>query len=254
MTFLRSLLFNLAFYLWTTVCCLLLAAALPLPRRVMVAGVRRYMQSLALLERVILGLGYRVVGREHVPAGPYILAAKHQSTWETMKLLLLADDPAIVLKRELMWIPLWGWFAAKAGMIPVNRGAGSSAVVALLAAARQRAAQGRPIVIFPQGTRTAPGTWRPYRVGIAALYEALELPVVPMALNSGVFWGRRQFLKRPGTVTVEYLPPIPPGLGRARMLARLEAELEAATDRLVVAAGGPPTVRPERGTAVKAAS
>lgn len=257
MIVLRSLAFNLVFYAWTTLCCLLLVPTLALPRRVLVEGVRLYMLSLSLAERAILGLDWRVLGREHLPPGPFILAAKHQSTWETMKLFLLARDPAVVLKRELMWIPIWGWFARKAGMIPVNRGAGSSAVIGMIAEARKRAAEGRPIVIFPQGTRTAPGTWRPYRVGSAALYEALDLPVVPMALNSGVFWPRRQFVKRPGTVTVELLPAIPPGLGRAEMLRRLEAELEAATDRLVVAAGGPPTVRPERrerGTVAKAAS
>ena len=184
-----------------------------------------------------------MVGTEHIPDGPYILAAKHQSTWETMKLHLLVDDPAIIMKRELMLIPVWGWFAVKARMIPVHRGGRSKAIASIIEGAHRSSAQGRPLVIFPQGTRTAAGTFRPYRVGVAAIYEALDLPVVPMALNSGVFWPRREFIKRSGTITVEFLPPIPPGLDRDAFLKRLEDELESATDRLVTAVGGPATDR-----------
>lgn len=239
---LRSHLFNAVFFVWTTLCCVGLLWMLLLPKRGFLAVVRWYLRSLALLERAILRLDHRVVGREHLPAAPFLVAAKHQSTWETMKLHLLFDDPAVVLKRELMWLPIWGWYAAKAELIPVDRGGRSKAVASMIDGARRVARQRRPIVIFPQGTRVAPGVYAPYRIGIAALYDALDLPVVPMALNSGVFWGRRSFRKKPGTVTVEFLPPIPPGLPRDAFLERLERQLEAATDRLVVAAGGPPTV------------
>ncbi|NNG04881.1 MAG: 1-acyl-sn-glycerol-3-phosphate acyltransferase [Inquilinus sp.] len=245
MVALRSLAFNIAFYLWTAVCCLGLLWTLVIPRRAMLWMIRTfYFHGIYVIERAILDLDYRVIGRQHIPDGPFILAAKHQSVWETMKLHLLVDDPVIVLKRELMFVPIWGWYAAKAKLIPVVRGAGGKAVASIVAGARERAIPlGRPIVIFPQGTRVAAGTHRPYRVGIAALYEALDLPVLPMALNSGVFWPRRKFLKKPGTITVEFLPPIPPGLGRDAFLKRLEGDLEAVTERLVLEVGGPATDR-----------
>jgi 1-acyl-sn-glycerol-3-phosphate acyltransferase len=181
-------------------------------------------------------LRYEVRGREYLPAGPCLVAAKHQSAWETLKLHLLLPDPAVVLKRELTRLPVWGWFAVKAGMIPVDRGARGRALASLLAGARQVVAEGRPIVIFPQGTRTAPGTHHPYRIGVGMLYEQLHLPIVPMALNSGLYWPRRAFLKRPGTIVVEFLPPIQPGLDRHQAMHELEARLEAATDRLVAEA------------------
>ncbi len=246
MIVIRSLVFNTTFYLWTLVACLAIVWTLPFPRGVLMGCVRFYLATIHLLEKHVLGLDYRVEGLERVPPAPYILAAKHQSTWETMKLhrILARDDPAVVLKQELMWIPFWGWYAARARMIAVNRAGRGKAMHSLLTAARQRAADGRAIAIFPQGTRVAPGTWQPYRAGTFALYEALDLPVVPMALNSGVFWPRRRFLKQPGTITVRFLPPIEPGLDRHAFRHRLEDALEDATDALVVAAGGPPAPRP----------
>lgn len=243
-TILRSLLFNLAFFGWTTLMCFALLWMLLLPRRGMVHVVEWYLGTVHFLERTIIGIDYEVRGRENLPEGACLLAAKHQSAWETMKLHLVADDPAIVLKRELMWIPIWGWYARKAGMIAVDRGARGRAMASLLAGARRVAAEGRPIVIFPQGTRTAPGTWRPYRAGIGVLYEELGLPIVPVAVNAGLYWPRRSFHKRPGTVVVEFLPPILPGLKRDAAMRLLVDRLETATDRLVTAAGGPATERP----------
>ncbi|MGL4964990.1 MAG: lysophospholipid acyltransferase family protein [Inquilinus sp.] len=249
MTILRSALFNLLFFGWTTLCCFALLPALFLPHRVTMAWIFVWLRGVHWVEKTILGIDYRVVGRENLPDGACIVAAKHQSAWETLKLHLLLPDPAIVLKSELLKVPVWGKYLLKTGMIPVDRGAGSRAVRAMIEHAKVRVAEGRPIAIFPQGTRTAPGTWRPYRIGVGALYEGLSVPVVPMALNSGVFWGRRAFRKRPGTITVEFLPPIPPGLPREEMMRRLEDELETASERLSVAAGGPPTPRPAGATA-----
>ena len=240
---LRSLAFNLIFYVWTALFCIAISWTLLMPRKVMMWAVMQYLHSLHWIERLVLRLDYTVIGQEHVPDGTFLLAAKHQSTWETMKLHMLVGDPAVILKRELMFIPLWGWYAAKARMIPVHRGGRSKAIASIVAGSRRVAAEGRPVVIFPQGTRTAAGSYRPYRIGVAALYEELSLPVVPMALNSGVFWPRHKFMKRPGTITVEFLPPIPPGLDRDVFLKRLEDELETATDRLVTAVGGPATDR-----------
>ncbi|WP_207456361.1 lysophospholipid acyltransferase family protein [Azospirillum sp. SYSU D00513] len=245
MILLRSLLFNVAFNLWTALMCFALLWMLLLPRERMIRVVVWYLRTVAWMERVIVGIRYEVRGREHLPrSGSYILAAKHQSAWETMKLHLLVEDPAVVLKRELMRIPIWGWYAAKARMIPVDRGARGRAIASLTRNATPVRDEGRPIVIFPQGTRVAPGDYRPYRVGVGVLYETLEIPIVPMALNAGLYWPRRSFLKRPGTVVVEFLPPIPAGLPRAEAMRLLEERLEEATDRIVVAAGGPPTPRP----------
>ncbi len=239
MLLVRSFCFNALFYSFTVAVCLVMLWALALPRRPFLAVVRWYLSSIAVFERAILGLRYQVGGRERVPAGcRVIIAAKHQSAWETLKLHLLFDDPAIVLKRELIEVPLWGWFARRLEMIPVDRGARSRAVSAMLETARRRVAAGRPLVIFPQGTRVAPGDHRAYRIGVGVLYEELGLPVVPMALNSGVFWPRRRFVKTPGTITVAFLEPIAAGLPRDEMMATLEARLEAETDRLVAAARG----------------
>lgn len=246
MIFLRSLLFNVAFILWTAFMCVGLLWMLLLPRDQMMAVVRWYLRTIAWMERTFLGLHYEVRGRENLPAkGSYILAAKHQSAWETMKLHAILGDPAVILKRELTWIPTWGWYAKKSHMIAIDRGKRGKAIASLIRNSKPVVAEGRPIVIFPQGTRVAPGTYRNYRVGVGVLYDELKLPIVPMALNAGLYWPRRSFLKKPGTIVVEILPPIPPGLPRAEMMQELETRLEEATDRLVTAAGGPPTVRPQ---------
>ncbi|CAO3438301.1 lysophospholipid acyltransferase family protein [Azospirillum endophyticum] len=246
MIWIRSLAFNIAFHAWTALMCVALLWMLLLPRPQMVAVVVWYLRTVGWLERTLVGIRYEVRGRENLPDGPYLLAAKHQSAWETMKLHLLVKDPAIILKRELMWIPIWGWYAAKAKMIPVDRGAGGAAIKSLIRNSRPVRDEGRPIVIFPQGTRVAPGAYRPYRIGVGVLYESLQIPIVPMALNAGLYWPRHSFLKRPGTVVVEFLPPIMPGRPRAEAMRELEERLEAASDRLVTTAGGPPTLRPSQ--------
>lgn len=246
MILLRSLLFNAAFIVWTALMCVGLLWMLLLPRDQMMAVVRWYLSSIAWMERAFLGLRYEVRGLENLPAnGSFIIAAKHQSAWETMKLHLIFHDPAVILKRELTWIPTWGWYARKSRMIAVDRGARGRALTSMIENSRPVVAEGRPIVIFPQGTRVAPGKYVGYRIGVGVLYDELKLPVVPVALNSGLYWPRRSFLKKPGTIVVEILPPIAPGLTRAQLMRELETRLEDASDRLVVAAGGPPTARPQ---------
>jgi len=233
MLILRSLAFNI-FYFGFTICCLIfLMWLLLLPRRLVIPMVCWYLRVIYRMERLLLGLDYRVVGTENMPPYPFLIAAKHQSLWETMKLHLIFKDPAVILKRELMQVPVWGWFAKKTKMIPVDRGAGGKAIHSMIDGAKETVADGRPIVIFPQGTRVGPDSYKPYKVGIYALYEALDLPVLPMALNSGVFWRRRAFTKSPGTITVELLPAIQPGLDRATFLHQLEESMESASRRLV---------------------
>lgn len=230
---LRSLAFNVGWYLGSVLLALAGAPLLLAPRRVVVAWARAWIVFVLWWLRLTCGLTHRVVGLENLPSGPVIIACKHQSTWETLAFTLLFSDIAIVLKRELLFIPIVGWAMARAGNIAVARGDGASALRGLVKQSKAAIADGRSIVIFPEGTRVAPGDRRPYQVGTAALYRQLGVPVVPMALNSGLFWGRRKWIKRPGTITLEVLPPIAPGLRREAFMETLRDRIETATARLV---------------------
>jgi 1-acyl-sn-glycerol-3-phosphate acyltransferase len=230
---LRSLAFNVGWYLGTTAIALVGLPLLLAPRRWVVGWARLWIAFVLWWLRVTVGLTHRVVGRENLPAGPAILASKHQSSWETLSFTLLFDDIAVVLKRELLFIPVVGWAMARAGNVAVTRGDGAAALRGLVKRARAAIAEGRSIVIFPEGTRVAPGDSRPYQVGTAALYRQLGVPVVPIALNSGLFWGRRKWIKRPGVLTLQILPPIQPGLSRDAFMKTLQESIEGATARLV---------------------
>lgn len=240
MPYLRAFLFNALFYLVTAFLAVAGLPTLLFGHRAVVALARLWIAVTLWLLRHLIGLDHRVAGRERIPATPVIFAVKHQSTWETLALVLLLDDPIYVLKRELTWIPLFGQYILAAGALAVDRGAGASALRKLVRAAERAAPSGRPLLIFPEGTRVAPGQRRPYQPGIAALYDRLGRPVVPVALNSGLYWGRRSFLKKPGTITLEFLEPIPPGLDRRRFMAELEARIEGAAQRLIAQAGAAP--------------
>jgi 1-acyl-sn-glycerol-3-phosphate acyltransferase len=234
----RSAVFNLALWSWTGI---MLVAAMPwlaFPPRFMLAHSRAWMRGVQFLLTSFVGLDYEVRGRPSGPLPPAIFALKHQSAWETLAVHLLLDGAAIALKRELTQIPLFGWTLLHAGMIRVDRRGGPRALRSLVEGGRAALARGSPIVIFPEGTRVPPGERRPYQPGVAALYRHLDCPVVPVALNSGVFWPRRSFLKRPGRIVVEFLPTIEPGLERKAFMAELRNRLEPATDRLVVEARG----------------
>jgi 1-acyl-sn-glycerol-3-phosphate acyltransferase len=178
----------------------------------------------------IAGLGLEIRGR--MPeAGGVLIAVKHLSMWETVAMQALYADPAIVIKRELLWIPFYGWYCRKMRMIAVDRGAGMQAIRALLASAKSAAKDGRPIVIFPEGTRREIGAPPDYKRGVSALYGGLDVPCVPVALNSGLYWGG--FLRRPGKIVLEFLEPIAPGLPRREFMALLESRIEEATNRLL---------------------
>jgi 1-acyl-sn-glycerol-3-phosphate acyltransferase len=229
---LRSILFNLAYGLWTAAMHVVCLPLLLLPRGWTYAAARIWIGGTIWLLRVLVGLDWRAVGIENMPQGPAIYAAKHQSAWETLVLSRYLDFPAFVLKKELLSIPLFGWFIRKAGMIAVDRRAGANALRLMSRQAEAVFATGRSVLIFPEGTRVAPGQQRPYHPGVAALYTQLNVPVVPVALNSGLFWGRKAFVKKPGTITVEFLPPIPPGLDRKAMMKELEARIETSATAL----------------------
>jgi len=232
----RSILFNLLFYLGTGILCVLGLPVLLMTRRAGAKFGHDWGLWTLWLASWSVGLRYRVIGREHLPAGPSIIAMKHQSAWDTFAAAALFEDPAIVIKRELRVIPFYGWYLRKAGMIFVDREVGTAALRRMLTDARRAVAEGRPILIFPEGTRTKVGANAPYHPGVGALVRDLKLPLVPVALNSGLYWGRRHFLKRPGTITVEILPPLSPDKERRLLTETLRDRIEAATTRLVTAA------------------
>jgi 1-acyl-sn-glycerol-3-phosphate acyltransferase len=229
----RSLVFNALFYLNVIVLMIVALPTLALPYRFLPPFIRSYSRSSLWLLRVICGTKVEWRGAEKIPKGASIVACKHQSLWETFSLYAVLEDPAYVLKRELMWIPLFGWYMAKAGLIPIDRGAGLSALSRMTARARATLARSRQVVIFPEGTRRPPGAPPVYRPGVAHLYSKAGVTCVPLALNSGLFWPRRSLLRFPGTILVEVLDPIAPGLDSRAFLARLQSVLEEATARLV---------------------
>lgn len=236
--FLRSLLFNVAFFGWTLIYGIAALPFLAMPRRIALAVARFWNRSVMALVRLIAGIGFEIRGREFLSNKPAILAVKHQSAFETLALPLILDDPLFVVKRELFWIPLFGWYLARLGNIGIDRSAGPSALKAIVREAKAALAAGHSVIIFPEGTRVAPGKTRPYGPGIAALYGMLDAPVVPVALNSGLFWGRRRFGKRPGTVAIEFLAPIAPGLDRHQFLAELQKRIEDRSGQLAAEATG----------------
>ena len=231
--FVRSLLFNVLFYVNIIVRMIVALPIILLPRRFLLGVLRRYARSSLWLLRVICGVTVEWRGREKIPEGACIVACKHQSFWETFALFEVLRDPTYVLKRELMWLPLFGWLARKARMIPIDRGTRVTALGRMAAAARREIEGSRQIVNFPEGTRQAPGAAPRYLSGVAYLYSEIGLPCVPVALNSGLYWPRRSLLRFPGTVLVEVLDPIPPGLDKRAFLARLRSVIEEATTRLV---------------------
>jgi len=238
MQHLRSLLFNIFFFAWLILVLLVMWLFLPFPRKVMQEAVRIWSRGLQLGARLLIGVTYEVRGRENLPDGAAVIASKHQSAWDTAIFYCLLPDPIYIMKQELMRIPLWGWYARKCEAIGVDRSGGASALKAMVADTLAGLARDRQVIIFPEGTRTPPGMRRDYHPGIAAIYARAEAPVVPVALNSGLFWGRREFLKRPGTITLEFLEPIPPGLKRKAFMAELQERIESHTDRLVAEARG----------------
>jgi 1-acyl-sn-glycerol-3-phosphate acyltransferase len=230
---LRSILFNAVFYLVLFVYLIAAMPTLLLPREALLAMVKNWSRVNLWLLKVICNIDCEFRGLENIPKGAALIASKHQSMWETFALITVLDDPAYILKRELLWIPFFGWCAATAQMIPVDRGWLSQALAAMTERARKETARGREIIIFPEGTRRAPGAEPKYKFGVAFLYTELGVPCVPVALNSGLFWPRRSFRRYPGVVRVAFLPPIGPGLDRQVFYDRLQNVIETKTAELV---------------------
>lgn len=232
---------SVAFMVWMYGLLFLLGIlALPTllgPRRGSILAIRLWAKlTLWGLHRFV-GLKVEVRGVEFFPDGSALTAFKHQSMLDAIAPFAMLDDPCFVLKRELMWLPIFGWYAARSRMIPVNRGGGSAAVKAMSAAAVQRLRESRQIVIFPEGTRKDPGAKPAYKSGVSALYRDLEFPCTPVATNCGMFWPPHGIVRRPGVAVYQFLPPIEPGLERAEFMRALEERIETATDALVSEAG-----------------
>jgi 1-acyl-sn-glycerol-3-phosphate acyltransferase len=229
----RSIVFNVLFYINLI---LHVTAAIPtyaLRRRDFFAVARSWAYTSNFLLRVIVGTKVEIRGAGKIPKGALLVASKHQSVWETFTLLTLFDDPAYVFKRELQWIPIFGWYAWKSRMIPVDRAARGGVIAGMVARAQEEFARGRQIIIFPEGTRTAPGAPPAYKHGLTHLYAECGVACLPIALNSGLFWPRRKFLRYPGTIVLEVLDPIPAGLPRETFAARVQQVLEEVNRRLI---------------------
>jgi 1-acyl-sn-glycerol-3-phosphate acyltransferase len=244
MILLRSLVFAAVFYLNTAAFLVCGSWLLFAPRRWAMEGLRLHGLASLWWLKVICGTRVEVRGRDKLPKGACLVAAKHQSAWDTFALIPVFRDPAMVMKAELRWIPLYGWFSHKFRHIFVRRDRGPSALKAMIRDARERASHGREIVIFPEGTRRPPGSLPDYKPGFLALYEGLGLPCYPLALNSGLFWPRRSVLRYPGTIVIEVLDPLPPGLPRAQARTLIQERIEAASNRLIAEARKAPNPPP----------
>jgi 1-acyl-sn-glycerol-3-phosphate acyltransferase len=234
MLLLRSLVYNLFFYLWTLLLMVVILPFLlwPTSRPILFIGLVWGVGNLWAL-RVICGTTYEFRGVENLPDGAILVAAKHQSAWETFAFFLHFRRPAYVYKRELAYVPLFGWLIWKANQIPVDRGKKGVALASITEGAKRAVARGHQVMIFPEGTRRAVDAPPDYKFGVTHLYSELGVPCQPVALNAGLFWRRRSIIRRPGKVLVEFLPPIPPGLPPDVFAERLEREIETATRRLI---------------------
>ncbi len=233
----RSTIFNICFYALTALSCVLLIPTLMLPRKAFLTVVKAFVHTTAFLEKYILGLTYEIRGLEYLPkAGSYIVSAKHQSAYETLKLHILFKDPAIVLKKELLQIPLWGSYLWKSDVIAIDRSSPKNAIKSMQDETKRVAAQGRPIIVFPQGTRVGPEITpreKPYKIGVFRMQEASGLPIIPLALNTAVFYPKHSWCKKPGKVIFEFLPPVMPSNEPDKILKELEMKTEEATSRLM---------------------
>lgn len=232
---LRSLAFNGVFYSWTLLCGIVFVPTLMFPRSWVFEISKFWLSGVIWICEHILGLHTKVIGGAQFTTAPAIFAFKHQSAWETIFCRRFLDNPAIVLKRELLWIPFFGWYLKKLRMIPLSRSKtqGMRDLKTLLTEANTAVAEGRPIVIFPEGTRSRPGQKPIYHSGIASLYLHLQIPVIPVAHDAGLYWPRRGFLKYPGCVHVELLEPIEPGLSKQDFMRTLEERIEAKMTELI---------------------
>jgi 1-acyl-sn-glycerol-3-phosphate acyltransferase len=248
----RSLVFNSIFYLNLIVQMILWAPLFFLmPRKKAWFVPKFWARSSLWLYEKLTGTGHDISGLENLPEGSFILAPKHQSFWDTFAFLPFLRDPLYILKRELTWIPFFGWYIIKMRLIPVNRGSRSRALKKVVVDTKREMAHDRQLIIYPEGTRRSPGDEPAYKYGIVEIYSQLGLPVVPVAHVAGLYWPRRKFLRYPGTIKARFLPAIPAGLEREEFMRRLVGETEAGCDALLLEAAKTPGHPPLPPSAVK---
>jgi len=230
MIFLRSMLFMAWFLVVTIIMSIIFLPLLAAPRKWCVWMARFWAMATLWGLKIFAGIGMRVIGSQ--PKGAVLVASKHMSMWDTLALYLLLDDPGIVLKRELLRIPFYGWYLWKNCAIAIDRGAGADAMRRMIHSATKVLEEGRPILIFPEGTRKKPGAEPDYKPGVVGLYALLKRPCVPVALDSGLSW--RGFFKYPGDITIQFLEAVPPGLKRDAFMQLLQERIETATTSLLL--------------------
>lgn len=238
MVFIRSFIFQILFYTMNLALCTGLLWCLLLPRDWAFKILYHcYFRPIGWLEYIVIGLKYEVIGAENIPkSGSYVVAMKHQSAYETLKMFHIFGDIRILLKKQLAWIPLWGWYALKAGMISVDRARGKIALQSIIKNAKSVVDKGVPILIYPQGTRVSIDDTvkeRPYKHGAIRLYENFDIPILPVAMNSGKFWPKNSFVIKPGTVTFKILPPIPAGLNPDEVQQKMQEIIESESQKLL---------------------
>lgn len=231
MIILRSVLFNFIFVLFSGI-YLCLGIPLLFFKSPPLRFIYGWENVVLFLQRLIVGTKIEVRGQEHMNQGVCLYAAKHESTWETIFLHRHIKSLSSILKKELTQIPLYGHFIKSFPIVIIDRKEGAKALVSMIKQAQKRVTEGHPLLIFPEGTRTKPGDPPRYQRGILSLYERLNIPVVPVALNSGLFWGRHTFKRFPGKLIIEFLPPIPPGLSREEFMSRLSSTIEEKSQAL----------------------
>lgn len=229
----RSILWMIAFYLWSVLVGLCMIPLLLAPRRAMVAAMRFWSRGVNAMIKPICNISVEFRGVEHLPKGRVLVAAKHQCMYDTMGPFAVFDDFSYVMKKELLAIPFYGWYSQKAGMIVLDREGHAKALRQLVADAKARMKDERQVVIFPEGHRQDPGGAPDYKPGVAALYRELDVPCVPMATNSGVHWPAHGISRLPGKIVYQFLEPIPAGLPRKDFMRLLEERTEAASTALL---------------------
>jgi len=229
----RSTIFNLLFYFWTLLVCVVMLPILFFPPKVVVVAGRIWARGVVFMLRFICGIKMKIEGQENLPEGACIIASKHQSAWETIIFYALCESPAYILKREVNFLPFFGWYSARVKTIAVNRGAGAKAMRDLIKQAKDRLQNGRQIIIFPEGTRIKAGEKGYYKPGVAAIYMQTGSVVVPVALNSGICWGRNSWVKKQGVISLKFLPVIEAGLPKKEFMARLESDIESESNKLL---------------------
>ncbi len=234
MIFLRSLTFNICFFLWCVIYFIPCLVLMVFPQRYMLIAGHYWAVDIFWMLKVICGTTYEIRGTENLPKNEgFLLVSKHQSAWETIALMAFLDNPCFILKKELLMIPFFGWYLWKGGVVAINRKAGTKALRQMIKETKEPLDKGRPVVIFPEGTRSSPRQEPSYQTGIVALYNGLNVSVCPAALNSGMFWGKDAFVKKPGNIVLEYLPVIPAGVNKKTFMKTLQDTIEDASNRLM---------------------